>query len=79
MKSANDNKKVICFEVACAEASQVPEFVKQYNRLTNSNFNIKCVNDIENQMDELKKFAEFYYKYVWSLLPDDCFVKEEGE
>jgi hypothetical protein len=30
-------------------------------------------------MDELKKFAEFYYKYVWSLLPDDCFVKEEGE
>lgn len=26
--------------------------------------------------DEALKFAHFFFEYVWSRLPDDCFVQE---
>ena len=74
------------FATACAEAAQMPEFVAQYNRLTDSNFSLSPTRRsvIEEMIDkvcgfegfdkeEALKFAAFFYDFVWSTLPDNCF------
>ncbi len=74
------------FSKACAEAAMIPEFVEQYNRLTKSKFGFRQPrNGIEAMIDkacgfkgfdedEARKFAAFFYEFVWSRLPDNCFT-----
>ena len=78
---------MIDFATACADAAMIPELVDNYNRLTGNNLVFrKPRNDLEAMIDkatgytgvdesEVKKFAEFFYEYVWSRLPEECFVK----
>lgn len=73
------------FATACAEAATIPEFVENYNRLTGNNLKFSAPkNHIEAAIDratgyngldenEVKKFADFFYEFVWSGLPADCF------
>lgn len=77
------------FASACAEAAMMPEFVNQYNRVTGNNLVInKSRSPLEAAIDkatgytgfneeEVKKFADFFYEFVWSKLPDECFEKEQ--
>lgn len=78
------------FATACADTAMIPEFVENYNRLTGRNFQPvprRARNPIEAMVDkacgfggidgeEAKKFADFFYEYVWSRLPDECFTDE---
>lgn len=76
------------FAAGVAEAATTPEFGEQYNRLTGNNFILRAPrNPIEAAIDracgfkgfeeeEARKFAAFFYEFVWSRLPDECFVKE---
>lgn len=77
------------FAAAAAEAATNPDFVAAYNRLTGSNFCFKPPRNIIEAMvdratgfkgfdeEEARKFAVFFYEYVWSKLPDDAFVQKE--
>lgn len=79
-------ENIMDFAAACAEAAMIPEFVSNYNRLTGNNFAIhKPKNHIEAMIDkatgfdgiiedEVRKFAEFFYEFVWSRLPDEAFA-----
>lgn len=79
------------FAAAVAEAASIPEFVKEYNRLTGNNFVFRQPrNPIEAMIDracgfegfnpeEAKKFADFFYEFVWSRLPDECFTDSISE
>jgi hypothetical protein len=74
------------FAAACAEAAQITEFVEQYNRLTGNKFKLFIARTpIEAMVDkasgfkgfdeeEARKFAAFFYEFVWSRLPDGCFT-----
>lgn len=73
------------FATACAEAANIPELVDNYNRLTKSNFKFFVSRSpIEAMVDkaagfkgfdeeEVLKFAAFFYKYIWSRLPEEAF------
>lgn len=73
------------FAQACAETALIPEFVANYNRLTGNNFQVPHTRSpIEAMVDkacgyngineeEATKFANFFYEYVWSRLPDEAF------
>lgn len=75
------------FAQACAEAAMIPEFVENYNRIMGANFQIpKARSPIEQMVDkacgysdineeETRKFAAFFYEFVWSRLPDECFTE----
>lgn len=77
------------FAAGVAEAAQIPEFVENYNRLTGNNFKLFIARTpIEAMVDkadgfkgfdeeEALKFAAFFYEYVWSRLPDECFTDEQ--
>ncbi len=79
------------FAEACAEAAVMPEFVKQYNRLTGNNLHFsKPRSPIESMVDsatgykgfdeeEMRKFADFFYEFVWSRLPDEYFANNMKE
>ncbi|GAB3283091.1 hypothetical protein GCM10027347_59810 [Larkinella harenae] len=76
------------FATACAEAASIPEFVNEYNRLTGNNLTFSIPKDpISIAIDkatgykgfdenEMRKFAIFFYEYVWSRLPENCFKQE---
>lgn len=73
------------FASAVAEAAMMPEFVENYNRLTGNNFKLFVARTpFEALIDkasgfkgfdeeEAKKFADFFYEFVWSRLPDEVF------
>ena len=74
------------FFTALAEASAIPAFVAEYDRLTGSSFGrVISANGINRMIDkatgfsadEVGKFAEFFYEIVWTRLPDECFTSEE--
>lgn len=77
---------VMDFSAACTEAAMIPEFVENYNRLTGNNFKLaRSRSPIEAMVDkacgytgfdeeEAKKFAAFFYEFVWSRLPVKCFT-----
>lgn len=79
------------FAAACAEAATIPEFVDSCNRLTGSNFKLpRSRSPIEAMVDkacrysgldeaETAKFCEFFYEFVWSRLPDECFTKSNDK
>lgn len=74
------------FAEGCAEAASIPEFVENYNRITKSSFKLYAPRSpIEAMVDkatgfkgfdeeEAAKFAAFFYEYVWSRLPNECFA-----
>lgn len=76
------------FATACADAASIPEFVENYNRLTGNNFKLSIRRTtIERMVDEATgfkgfdesealKFAAFFFEFVWSRLPDNCFTDE---
>lgn len=77
------------FTDAVVECAMLPEFVDNYNRLTGSNFKLYTArNPIEALVDkacgfkgfdedEVRKFMDFVYEYVWSRLPENCFEDEQ--
>lgn len=79
------------FATACAEAAGIPEFVDNYNRLTGNNFKLFVRRTpIEAMIDEAtgfkgfdeeeaRKFMAFFYEYVWSRLPDECFTDSKDD
>lgn len=89
MREAIDNSPM-GFADACTEAATIPEFVEQYNRLTGNNFRPpRTRTPIEMMIDEAcgyplidedetRKFAAFFYEFVWSRLPEEAFVTPKG-
>lgn len=79
------------FATACAEAANIPELVKNYNRLFKANFKLFVSRTpIEAMVDkacafngideeEALKFAAFFYEYVWSRLPEKAFAKTNDQ
>lgn len=70
------------FFSALAEAASIPELVASYDRLYGAHFcrviNAKGLDRMIDRStgfacEETAKFAEFFYEYVWSRLPDECF------
>ncbi len=84
----SEDRNGVGFADACAEAAMMPDFVKQYNRITKNNLQFGGPQTvIESMIDratgysgidetEAHKFADFFYEYVWSRLPDNCFHSE---
>lgn len=81
------------FASGVAEAAKIPEFVDNYNRLTGNNFKFFIARSPMEAMvdkatgfkgfdeEEAWKFAAFFYEFVWSRLPDNCFAENppQGE
>ena len=72
------------FFSALAEAASIPELVSNYDRLTNSSFaRVLSARGINRMVDrssgfsneETANFAAFFYEFVWSRLPEECFEK----
>lgn len=75
------------FITACVEAATMKDFVDNYNRITGSNFSLgenrtvfeKMIDDAAGysgiNKEEAFKFADFFYEYVWSRLPNECFTQ----
>lgn len=74
------------FAAAVAEAAMIPDFVSAYSKITGNNFGISQPRSVIEAMvdkatgfsgineEEVKKFADFFYEFVWSRLPDECFA-----
>lgn len=81
-------EKGMSFLDAVIECACEAEFVSNYNRLTGNNFHVKLPrNPIEAMVDkacgfngidknEFLLFSAFVFEYVWSRLPNECFVDE---
>lgn len=78
------------FATACADTAMNKEFVAQYNRITGNNLVFssartpfeaaidKATGYVGFSEDEARKFADFFYEFVWSRLPEECFAQEEA-